>query len=732
MLTKIITFSLSKRYSILTLSLVLMIAGIISWLNLQIVAYPDIADTEVVVIAKLNGIAAEEMELLVTIPLERAVNSVPKVLNRRSRTVFGLSILKLTFEESVDDYFARQRVLEAISNVNLPPGVDVSLGPLSTPVGELIRYVLEGDDTYDVMKLRELQDWVVSPKILQASGVADITTFGGLVRQFNVIIRPVYLEKYKLTIKDISTKIIANNSSTGANIIVSGVSQLAIRSAGRISSIADIENIVLSANNGIPILVKDVATVEIGALAPSGVLGYNDNVNKVDVDDSVEGIVLMRRGQNPSEVISNIKESIDTLNNSILPRGVKIRILYDRNDLVTYTLTTVGHTLIEGVTIIIIVLIFFLGNIRAAMSVAITIPLSLLFAFICMKMTGIPANLLSLGAIDFGIIVDASVVIIDAIMRSLVKESKLDELKVLQKITIAIGSVQKEIFFSVTIIILAFVPLFTLQRVEGKLFSPMAYTLSYAVCGSLFLAFTLVPVLCSFFFAKKITVWHNPILTWLESKYKSILLGYVESPKKILTISLVAIICTLFLATRIGIEFIPELDEGGFNIRCILPTGISLKEARQYPKIIREEIAKFSEVKFSISQLGRNDDGTDPYGPNRIEVLVQLKDYKTWDSDKTKKDVLKGIKSNLEERLPGVLFSFSQPIIDSVAESITGSASDLAIVLSGTNLVELREYAKNIYYKVVKDAKGTSEAGFEQEGPQSQLLIKIKRDVAAR
>jgi cobalt-zinc-cadmium resistance protein CzcA len=738
MLENLLRFALKQRYVIIAACVLVIGVGIWAWTALQIVAYPDVADTEVAVITKFSGRPAEEVEQQITIPIERALNAVPRVISRRSRTIFGLSIVKLTFQEGTDDYFARQQVLEKLKEATLPDGIEPELGPLSTPVGEILRYVVETDGRHSAMDIREAHDWLITPKLLQAPGVADVVNFGGLVRQFKIVINPSQLERYKLTIEQISDAVQANNESTGGSVIKSGASQLAIRSVGRITKPQDIENIVVATQSGTPIFVRDLASVEIGALTPSGVLGFTDKLRNVDVDNSVEGIVLMRRGENPSEVLQEVKARIAELNEGgKLPDGMSIRIMYDRTDLVSSTLETVAKTLFEGVSIVMIVLVFFLGNIRAAISVALTIPLSLLFAFIAMKFTGIPANLLSLGAIDFGIIVDSAVVMVESIMRHLshAKETahtpNTKKTSAVRTIFTAASEVQRQIVFAVVIIILAYLPLFTLQRVEGKLFSPMAYTLSYAIGGSLVLALTIVPVMCSFLLAKNFSEWHNPIVHWLETMYRRAVAASLRRPLPTIAAGVLIVMGAIGVGSTIGTEFLPELDEGGFNIRCILPAGISLDAAREYPKQIRAEIAGFDEVKFCISQLGRNDDGTDPFGPNRIETLVQLQPYNSWTSGRIKKDLLKQIKSRLEQKFPGAAFSFSQPILDNVTEAVTGSAADLAVLVNGDDVTELRRVGNEVL-RLIKPIRGASESGIEQEGPQTQLVVEINREAAAR
>ena len=733
MLTSLVRFALQKRLLIVVLAALLALLGVGAWTSLKLEAYPDVADTEVAIITSYPGRAAEEVELQVTIPVERALMGVPNVVGRRSRTIFGLSIVRLTFEEGTDDYFARQQVLEKLKDADLPQGAVTELGPLSTPVGEILRYVIESDgDNRSPMDLRELQDWVITPKLLTAPGVADVTNFGGLVRQFHVIVNPPLLEKYGLTIHDLATKIGENNASTGGSVIQAGASQLAIRSVGRITRAADIERIVLDTREGTPIFVRDVASVETGALPPSGVLGYTEVDRRRDVSDGVEGIVLMRRGENPSEVLSAVKERIAELNAGMLPKGVRLEVLYDRTDLVESTLHTVGHTLLEGLTIVVVVLLLFLGSLRAALAVAITIPLSLAFAFVAMRLTGIPANLLSLGAIDFGIIVDASVVMVEAIVRTLSHAPAEARRHGTRRLIMhAAGEVQRQIVFAVCIIILAYLPLFTLQRVEGKLFSPMAYTLAYSVLGSLLLSLTVVPVACSYLLGPDHREWENPAFRWLATRYRGFLERMVHRPQLTIAGGLLVVGAALAAGTRLGTEFLPELDEGGFNIRCILPAGVSLQEARQYPSLIRAAIVRYPEVKYVISQLGRNDDGTDPYGPSRIETLVQLKPYDSWTTGRNKKQLLALLRGDIEHAVPGAGVSFSQPILDNVSEAVTGSAADLAVIVSGPDIPTLRKIAYQVL-DLIRPIRGAAESGLEQEGPQSQLVVDLDREAMAR
>jgi cobalt-zinc-cadmium resistance protein CzcA len=745
MIRYLLTASLQQRIATVFGAGAIILLGIWAYSQLKIEAYPDVSDTEVAVITKFEGRAAEEVEQLVTIPLERALNGVPKVIARRSKTIFGLSVIRMTFEEGVDDYFARSQVLQKLSDADLPDGIQPELGPLSTPVGEIVRYVIEGNEKFSVMELRTLQDWTVVPRILQVPGVADVANFGGLVRQFHILTSPEQLQRYNLTLQNVIDAVQANNLNTGGRVLERGGQALAIRGIGSIRKLEDITNIVLTAQNGVPVFVKDVASVEVEPLPPAGVLGYALVEDSTNVSNGIQGNILMRRGENPSEVAAKIKAKIADLNENVLPDGVRLRVTYDRTELVNYTLETVSHTVFEGISIVLIVLIFFVGSLRSALVIATTIPISLLFAFILMKFTGVPANLLSLGAVDFGIIVDGAVVMGEGIMRRLSHASPEERGRgVLWVITSAAQEVGTEIFFAVTIIVMAYIPLFTFQRVEGKLFSPMAFTFAYAVFGSMLLALTLIPVLMSFIYRKAFAAdeskgekpmkieAHNPVFAWMQRVYESLL--HTLALKRPVLSSLVGIglvVATLVAASKLGTEFLPELDEGSFNIRTYFPSGIALNEGSKYAPIIKQVIASHPQVKFVITQLGRNDDGTDPYGPNRMETLVGLKDYAGWASDTSKQELLLTVKRQLERAVPGALFSFSQPILDNVTEAVTGSVADLAVMISGNDLAFMRQKADTIL-QIIKKIPGASEFGIEQEGNQDQLSVAVNREAAAR
>ena len=739
MIRSLLIFSLTNRWIIVALAIITSGIGYWCFTQLKIEAYPDIADTNVIIIAKYNGRAAEEVEQQVTIPIERALNNVPRVLDRRSRTIFGLAVVQLTFEDGTNDYFARQQVLERLASAELPDGVRPELAPLTTAVGEILRYVVEAPATFSPTQLRDLQDWVIRPFLLQVPGIADITTFGGPLKQFQILISPEKLRKYNLTVSGVIGAVEQNNQNTGGNVIERGGQGFAVRGLGAIKFIQDIQSIVLASVRGVPVFIRDVASVEIAPPPPSGILGYTFKSESIESNSGTEGIILLRRGENPSEVLKKVKTQIATLESSELPEGVKIRTLYDRSFLINHSLETVGKTLFEGVSIVVIILIFFLGSVRSALVVALTIPFALLFAFILMRLTGIPANLLSLGAIDFGIIVDGACIMAEHLIRKYRNATLEDKEQGILKITLlSAQEVGREIFFSVTIIILAYMPILLMTRVEGKLFSPMALTLAFAVIGSMVCALTLIPVLISFAFKrglenldKPIAQHKNPVLDFLETKYKNAVQRILEAPKTIVGISFALIFVLIGFGTQLGTEFLPELDEGSIFLRCFLPAGVSIQENAKIAPGIRQIIAKYPPVDYVITQTGRNDDGTDPFPTNRTEILVGLRDYHLWSDTIKKKELVARMQNDLQNKFPGAFFSTGQPIIDQVMEIVTGSAADLAISMVGDDLEFMRSKADTIA-NIVRGTEGAVAVNIEQEGRQAQLAITINRENAAR
>lgn len=737
MIAQLLRFALRQRFITVVCGLALIGLGIWAFEQLQIEAYPDISDTQVVVITLFPGRAAEEVEQQVTIPIERALNSVPNVIARRSRTIFGLSVVELIFDYGTNDYFARQVALEHLRDANLPDNVTPTLGPLSTPIGELYRYSLAGPNI-DTLKLREIQDWIVTPRFLQVPGVADVTPFGGLVKEYQVQIDPRALSKYNLSIAQVAQAVGANSANAGGALLDNGQQSMVVRGVGLIQSVQDIENIVVNETKGVPIYVRDLGCVKIGAAPPTGIFGVDDK------SEGVEGIVLMRRGENPSEVLDGIKEAVEELNSTRLPNGVRIVPIYDRTDLVHNTLHTVSHTLLEGLVIVVAVLFLFLGSVRAALLTAITIPLSLLFAFVCMHFTGIPANLLSLGALDFGIIVDGTLIMVEHIVSSLAERREHaanlvrgDEIEkqrsgnVVRTILDAALQVERPIFFSLIIIISAYIPLFTLERVERRLFTPMAFTVCYALLGSMLLALTLIPVLATYLFSKGAKTWDNPVLRWLQNGYGQVLALVVRKPCAMVAVSVTVVIAALSLSTQLGSEFLPQLDEGVIWVRANLAPGVSVQESAAVASKIRTLLRSFGEVQLVSSQTGRNDSGTDPYGPNRNELFVALKPYDTWPSGRSKSELVEAFAKKLQAEIPGTFFSFTQPIIDNVTEAVTGSPADLAVILSGPDLNVLRSLAAQ-GLEVVRQVPGAADTAVEQEADQAQLRLAVNRSEVAR
>jgi cobalt-zinc-cadmium resistance protein CzcA len=729
MIAQLLRIALRQRFLFVLLGAALIAAGVWSFTQLSIEAYPDISDTQVVVISLYPGHAAEEIEQQVTVPIERALNAVPNVIARRSRTIFGLSVVELTFEYGTNDYFARQVVLEKLRDAQLPDGVTPTLGPLSTPIGELYRYTLEGEGR-DSRDLREIQDWVVEPRLLQVPGVTDITPFGGVIKQYQINVDPAALTRYGLTIRDIAQAVDANNQNAGGALLDNGQQSMAVRGVGLIQSVDDIKNVVVSSSGDVPVYVRDIGHVQIGSAPRTGIFAIGDKT------DRVEGIVLMRRGENPSAVLAGVHEAVDELNALGLPAGVRIVPTYDRTDLVNNTLRTVSHTLAEGLVIVVGVLFLFLGSARAALLTALTIPLSLLFAFVCMHLTGIPANLLSLGALDFGIIVDGTLVMVEHMVHALDLRRRRESAgpvgeSVLETIQYAALEVERPIFFSLVIIVAAYIPLFTLERVERRLFTPMAYTVCYALVGSMLLALTLIPVLATYLFRNAPRSWENPAVTWLHARYAHLLDATIARPWRVVAGAGAVVVAAFALATALGSEFLPQLDEGVLWIRANFPAGISLEKSAELATEIRALVKQSPEVRLVTSQTGRNDDGTDPYGPNRNEFFVALTPYDTWPGGKRKADLVEELSARLRHQIPGGFFSFTQPIIDNVTEAVTGSPADLAVIITGPDLQELRRLARETL-TVLKTVPGAADTGIEQEEDQAQLKIRIDRQAVAR
>ena len=729
MLDRLLGLALARRAAVVAAALVLVVAGAWSFGQLKLEAYPDISDPGVVVITPYPGFAAEEVEQQVTVPIERALNNTPNVIARRSRTIFGLSVVELTFADGTDDYFARQLVLERLRDANIPDGVTPTLGPLSPGIGEMYRYTLQGPG-YDAMRLRELQDWVLTPRLLQVPGVADVVTFGGQVRQYQIEIDPRALDKYRLSVRQLADTVKNNNRNAGGALLDVGQQSLPIRGSGLIRSIEDLEQIVLDAPKGVPFFVRDIGRVRIGSVPQTGIFAMNDQPPGVG---GVEGIVLMRRWENPSEVLQAVHAAVDELNGSRLPPGVRIVPIYDRTSLVGSTLRTVSRVLLEGFVIVVTVLLVFLLSVRAALLTALVIPLSLLFAFVCMRVAGVSLSLLSIGAIDFGIIVDATIVMVERIVHEVARRREEPGASgdLVGAVRGAARAVQRPILFSLLIIIAAYIPLLTLERVERRLFTPMAMTVCFALLGSLLLSLTLVPAAATLLFRGRRPAPRHRVLEWLTERYAGLVGRAVEHARLTVSAAVAVVAGAVWLAGGLGSEFLPQLDEGVIWIRANLPPGISVQKSAEVAAAMRRLIRQSPEVTMVMSQTGRNESGTDPFGPNRNEFLLDLKPYDEWPRAKTKADLVDELSRRLQAAIPGASFNFTQPIIDTSTEIATGSSADLAVIVSGPDLRQLRALAAQAL-AVLRPIRGAADTSIEQEADQAQLRIAVNRYQVAR
>ncbi|HEX4459581.1 MAG TPA: CusA/CzcA family heavy metal efflux RND transporter, partial [Polyangia bacterium] len=724
MIAKFVATCLHRRWLVLAIFALVGVFGYYSWTELSLEAYPDIADTTAQVVTQFPGHAAEEIEEQVTIPLERELNGLPGLHVMRSKSTFGLSLITLVFRDGIEDYWARQRIQERIGNVDLPPGASPGLDPLTSPIGEIYRYTLESNSRSE-RELKELQEWVVIPTLKQVFGVADVTNFGGETTQYQLLLDPARLIQFKLTLHNVIDAIQTNNANAGGSIMVRGEEGYVVRGIGLIRTLEDLGNIVVKVDEktGAPIFVKNLGTLQLGALERKGVLGKDHN------PDGVSGIVLLLRGQNPSTVLDGVHDRVDELNHGLLPPDVRVVPYLDRTELVHTTLHTVSHTLLEGMGLVIIVLILFLGSVRSAMIVAITIPMALLIAFILMHLTDIPANLLSLGAIDFGIIVDGAIVMLENILR--MREEKPHEPLNEQDAREAATQVARPMFFAIAIIITAYIPLFAFQRVEKKLFSPMAYTVGYALFGAMLAAFALIPGLALSAYRKPKPVWHNPVLVRITHGYERLIRKLLARPIVAIVPGAIAALLAGLLFVAIGKEYLPELDEGSIWLQVQLPPGVSLQKASDMASELRSAILEYkTEVSHVVTQLGRNDDGTDPWTPSHIECSVGLHPYATWPNGETKHDLIRKLGERLS-RIPGIAVGFSQPMIDGVNDKIAGAHSELVVKIYGKNLDEMRRIAGDIVVALEK-TKGAVDVAIDQEPPLPQVQISVNRQAAAR
>lgn len=716
---------IQKRWVLACLFGLLCIFGYYSWKQLSIEAYPDIADATSQVVTQVPGLAAEEVEQQITIPIERALNGLPGMHVMRSKSTFGLSIITIVFEDGIEDYWSRQRVQERLSEVELPYEAVPGLDPLTSPTGEIFRYIVESNK-HSLRELTDLQNWVIIPRIKEVPGVADVSNFGGITTQYQIEINPQKLEQYHLSLEQITEAIENNNSNVGGSVLSRGDLSYVIRGIGQITDIEDLGKIVVSTEKGVPVFLNDIGKLKYGNLERKGIFGYTDRTR--EYPESIEGIVLLLKHENPSKVLEGIKNAAEELNNSTLPDGVKIHAFLDRTELVDTTLNTVSHTLLEGMALVIIVLIIFLGSWRGALLVALTIPISLLIAFILMHFTDIPANLLSLGAIDFGIIVDGSIVMLETILKKREDTPKLylEEKNIAKRVK----DVAKPIAFATVIIITAYLPLFAFERVERKLFTPMAFTISYALIGALLVALVLIPGIGYALYRKPKKIYKSKWLEIITEKYSTIIKRILDRPKKIIISVITVFVLAIGLTIHVGKDFLPVLDEGSIWMQVNLPPGISIEKSKELSDTLRQRTMKHEEVTYVAVQAGRNDDGTDPFTPSHFEVSVGIKPYKEWPRGKTKNDLIQEL-SKEYENLPGFSVSFSQPMIDGVMDKIAGAHSELVVKIYGDNFTEIRRIAEAVM-STLRSVKGAADIDIDQEPPLPQLQVHMNRDAIAR
>lgn len=724
MISRILVFCLQQRVMVIGLTLVMVALGVVSFERLPIQAFPDVQNVFVQVVTQYPGQAPEEVEKIVTLPIEKEMNGLPHLINLRSVSIFGLSVVTLTFDDDAEDYFSRQQVLERLRNVDLPPELSPVLGPLSTGVGEIYRFVIRAPGM-PLVEQRALEDWLIEPRLRSVRGVADVVSFGGGVKQYQVNVNLDRLKSYMLPITDVYDAIAQNNRNTGGGYIEHGDEALVVRGVGLVSTIEEIGEILVTTREGLPIKVKDLAEISVGPQPRTGIVGFNHR------DDVIEGVVLLIKGRDPISVLNELKEKIADLNSHRLPEGVKIEPIYDRTELIQHTVHTVEHNMLEGAALILIILIIFLRSATVAAIVTLVIPLSLLFAFILVDLKGVSANLISLGAIDFGIIVDGAVVLVEGIMvkitLDMAKGENLNHMR--QTMLMTAAEMGRTILFSQAIIIAAFLPIFTFQRVEAKIFSPMAFTFSFALLGSLVVTLTLVPVLLSFLLGPRLSEQHNALVEGMERRYRRLLEYALEHPRKFITGALSALVFALSLLLVIGTEFMPKLDEGNIWLTVTLPTPISLGKAKEIERGIRARIEEFPEAESVLTQLGRPEDGTDPKGFNNLEILVALKSRGSWRYSE-KDELVKAMNDKLSV-FPGVQLNFSQVIQDNVEEAISGVKGEIAVKIFGDDLKILQEKADQVVH-ILKATRGSTDVAAEQQAGLAQAVIQVDRSKVAR
>ena len=721
---KLIHYALNQPLFIVLGTLLFMMAGVIAFKNLSVEAFPDVTDTQVTVIALYPGRAAEEVEKQVTLPLETGLSGLPNSIRVFSHTQFGLSFTVITFDEKADVNLARQQVNERLSAVDLPDGAQVNIAPNATPVGEIMRYRVRGDGL-STTDLRTIEDWTIERALRQVPGIADVVTMGGYIKQYEVQPDLDKLRAYKLTFQNLLDALGRGNSNAGGSYVAQGSQQFAIRGIGLLRSPEEIGQIVLGSRNGTPILIRDVAQIKLGAVPRLGTTGQDDD------DDAVIGIVIMRKGENPSVVLKAVKDKLAQLNERGLPPGVQIVPFYDRTWLMNKTLSTVFKNMVEGAVLVALVLYMFLSNLRGTLAVVLIIPLALLSTFMGLKIMGVPANLLSLGAMDFGIIVDGAVIVIENIMHRLAERGEgMNEKERKTLITEAANEVGRPTLFSMLIIIAAHIPIFALQRHEGRIFQPMALSVTTALIGSLIFSLTLVPLLAYWMLRRNLPHGDNRLVAALKGFYAPTLDWALLNRRKVVVIALSAFAISIGAASRLGSEFLPELNEGTFWVNWDLPASVSQDEAKNVLKLARKALLTIPEVRTVVSKSGQPEDGTDPKTLSMAEVFVDVKPAEEWRKGLTHDQLIEEMDRSLSV-IPGVDPAFSQPIRDNVLESISQIKGQIVVKVAGDDLTELRHLVEAMQ-REFKQVKGIQRAEVDRLGELPQLVIDINRERAAR
>ena len=736
MIRKLVDFALRERLMVMGLCLLLLVWGGYSFYKLPVEAYPDVANTWVQVITQWPGHAAEEMEQQVTVPVEVATNGVAHLTSMRSVSLFGLSVVTLVFDDDADNLVSRQQVLERLSQLQLPPGLNPMLGPDYSPVGQIYFYTLTSTNPqYDLMELKALEDWELEKRLKAIPNVVDVTSFGGQTREYQVQVDPNKLVQYAVSITQVNMALAANNVNAGGSFVEHGQQAFNIRAIGLMQSVEQIGATVLKVQGSTPVRIRDVAVVIQAPKIRLGGIGkavHRQDGKVIDTNDAVEGIVLLRKGAEFDSTIEAIEEKVKDLNENYLPPGVKIVPHLDRGDLVRFTTHTVMHNLTEGILLVAAILFLFLCNIRSALIVACTIPFSLLFASILLDLRHIPANLLSLGALDFGMVVDGSVVMVENILRHLTKRED-QKLTVLETISKAAHEVQRPVFYAIGIIITAYLPIFTLQRVEGKLFRPMAWTVVFALIGALVFSMVVTPVLASFLFRKGAKEWHNPVLIFLTKIYRAQLRICIRHRHVTLACAMALAGFAIYLAVggAVGSEFLPHLDEGAIWARGTLGSSVGPSESERVAREARQAFAKFPEVTQVVSQYGRPDDGSDATGFFNTEYFVDLKPHDEWRPQFKTKDELVEAMNQEVIKIPGVLWNFSQPIADNMEEAVSGVKGQLSVKVFGDDLKELEATADRIQ-NVMGQISGVADLGIFRVVGQPNVQLRIDRAKADR